>query len=392
MREIILIKNGELALKGLNRATFESVLVKNIKRRLHNLGRFVITRSQSTITIEPTDEGFDVDEAVDRLGRVFGIAAFQRACETEKSMDAILRDACAYLGEELSGIRAFKVESKRSDKTFPLTSPEISREVGGALLARYPHLRVDVHRPERTVTVEVREHAAFIHCDQIKGAGGMPVGTGGKAMLLISGGIDSPVAGWMMAKRGIVLDAVHFASPPYTSPQSEQKVHDLLGQVARYSGDIGLYTVPFTEIQEQIRDHCPEALFTLVMRRFMMRIAERIARRESCAALITGESVGQVASQTILALGCTDAAAALPVFRPLIGMDKDEIIRRARHIETFDISIRPYEDCCTVFTPRHPRTRPSLPLVEAAEQKLDVEALVSRAARGANFELIRTEG
>ena len=392
MREIILIKNGELALKGLNRATFESVLVKNIKRRLHNLGRFVITRSQSTITIEPTDEGFDVDEAVDRLGRVFGIAAFQRACETEKSMDAILRDACAYLGEELSGIRAFKVESKRSDKTFPLTSPEISREVGGALLARYPHLRVDVHRPERTVTVEVREHAAFIHCDQIKGAGGMPVGTGGKAMLLISGGIDSPVAGWMMAKRGIVLDAVHFASPPYTSPQSEQKVHDLLGQVARYSGDIGLYTVPFTEIQEQIRDHCPEALFTLVMRRFMMRIAERIARRESCAALITGESVGQVASQTILALGCTDAAAALPVFRPLIGMDKDEIIRRARHIETFDISIRPYEDCCTVFTPRHPRTRPSLPLVEAAEQKLDVEALVSRAAKGAKFELIRNDG
>lgn len=392
MREIILIKNGELALKGLNRATFESVLVKNIKRRLHNLGRFVITRSQSTITIEPTDEGFDVDEAVDRLGRVFGIAAFQRACETEKSMDAILRDACAYLGEELSGIRAFKVESKRSDKTFPLTSPEISREVGGALLARYPHLRVDVHRPERTVTVEVREHAAFIHCDQIKGAGGMPVGTGGKAMLLISGGIDSPVAGWMMAKRGIVLDAVHFASPPYTSPQSEQKVHDLLGQVARYSGDIGLYTVPFTEIQEQIRDHCPEALFTLVMRRFMMRIAERIARRESCAALITGESVGQVASQTILALGCTDAAAALPVFRPLIGMDKDEIIRCARHIETFDISIRPYEDCCTVFTPRHPRTRPSLPLVEAAEQKLDVEALVSRAAKGAKFELIRNDG
>lgn len=392
MREIILIKNGELALKGLNRATFESVLVKNIKRRLHNLGRFVITRSQSTITIEPTDEGFDVDEAVDRLGRVFGIAAFQRACETEKSMDAILRDACAYLGEELSGIRAFKVESKRSDKTFPLTSPEISREVGGALLARYPHLRVDVHRPERTVTVEVREHAAFIHCDQIKGAGGMPVGTGGKAMLLISGGIDSPVAGWMMAKRGIVLDAVHFASPPYTSPQSEQKVHDLLGQVARYSGDIGLYTVPFTEIQEQIRDNCPEALFTLVMRRFMMRIAERIARRESCAALITGESVGQVASQTILALGCTDAAAALPVFRPLIGMDKDEIIRRARHIETFDISIRPYEDCCTVFTPRHPRTRPSLPLVEAAEQKLDVEALVSRAAKGAKFELIRNDG
>ncbi len=389
MQEIILIKNGELALKGLNRATFESVLVKNIKRRLHDLGHFVINRSQSTITIEPTEPSFDMDEAVDRLRRVFGIAAFQRAAAVEKRMDAILETASTYLSEDMAGISAFKVESKRSDKTFPLTSPQISAEVGGKLLEAFPHLHVDVHHPEKIVTVEIREHAAYIHCDQIKGAGGMPVGTGGKAMLLISGGIDSPVAGWMMSKRGIVLDAVHFASPPYTSPQSEMKVHDLLEQVARYSGDIGLYTVPFTEIQEQIRDNCPEALFTLVMRRFMMRIAERIARREKCDALITGESVGQVASQTVLALGCTDAVATLPVFRPLIGMDKDEIIVRARQIETFDISIRPYEDCCTVFTPRHPRTRPSLSLVEAAEQKLDVETLVSRAAQNAKFEIIR---
>ncbi len=390
MQEIILIKNGELALKGLNRSTFESVLVKNIKRRMQGLGAFVISRSQSTLTIEPTEENFDMDEAVERLKKVFGIAGFQRAAAVEKDMAAILPAAKEYLHDALCEISTFKVEAKRSDKTFPLTSPEISREVGGALLSAYPHLKVDVRNPERVVTVEIREKKAYIRCNQIKGAGGMPVGTGGKAALLISGGIDSPVAGWMMAKRGIVLDAVHFASPPFTSPQAEMKVHDLLGQVAKYSGDIGLYTVPFTEIQTQIRDNCPEELFTLVMRRFMMRISERIARREDCAALITGESVGQVASQTILSLGCTDAVVGLPVFRPLIGMDKDEIILRARHIDTFDISIRPYEDCCTVFTPKHPKTRPQIAFLEHAESALDVDALIERAVAGTRFELIKT--
>lgn len=390
MQEIILIKNGELALKGLNRSTFESVLVKNIKRRMQGLGAFVISRSQSTLTIEPTEENFDMDEAVERLKKVFGIAGFQRAVAVEKDMAAILPAAKEYLHDALCEISTFKVEAKRSDKTFPLTSPEISREVGGALLSAYPHLKVDVRNPERVVTVEIREKKAYIRCNQIKGAGGMPVGTGGKAALLISGGIDSPVAGWMMAKRGIVLDAVHFASPPFTSPQAEMKVHDLLGQVAKYSGDIGLYTVPFTEIQTQIRDNCPEELFTLVMRRFMMRISERIARREDCAALITGESVGQVASQTILSLGCTDAVVGLPVFRPLIGMDKDEIILRARHIDTFDISIRPYEDCCTVFTPKHPKTRPQIAFLEHAESALDVDALIERAVAGTRFELIKT--
>ena len=279
MQEIILIKNGELALKGLNRSTFESVLVKNIKRRMQGLGAFVISRSQSTITIEPTAEDFDMDEAVERLSKVFGIAGFQRAAAVEKDMSAILPAAKEYLADTLSEISTFKVEAKRSDKNFPFTSPEISREVGGALLSAFPHLKVDVHNPDCVVTVEVREKKAYIRCNQIKGAGGMPVGTGGKAALLISGGIDSPVAGWMMAKRGIVLDAVHFASPPFTSPQAEMKVHDLLRQVAKYSGDIGLYTVPFTEIQTQIRDNCPEELFTLIMRRFMMRISERIARR-----------------------------------------------------------------------------------------------------------------
>ena len=390
MQEIILIKNGELALKGLNRSTFESVLVKNIKRRMQGLGAFVISRSQSTITIEPTAEDFDMDEAVERLSKVFGIAGFQRAAAVEKDMAAILPAAKEDLADTLSEISTFKVEAKRSDKNFPFTSPEISREVGGALLSAFPHLKVDVHNPDRVVTVEVREKKAYIRCNQIKGAGGMPVGTGGKAALLISGGIDSPVAGWMMAKRGIVLDAVHFASPPFTSPQAEMKVHDLLRQVAKYSGDIGLYTVPFTEIQTQIRDNCPEELFTLIMRRFMMRISERIAKREDCAALITGESVGQVASQTMLSLGCTDAVVGLPVFRPLIGMDKDEIIIRARQIDTFDISIQPYEDCCTVFTPKHPKTRPQIPFLEHAESALDVEALVERAVKGARFELIKT--
>ncbi|MGN0571916.1 MAG: tRNA uracil 4-sulfurtransferase ThiI [Candidatus Fimenecus sp.] len=390
MQEIILIKNGELALKGLNRSTFESVLVKNIKRRMQGLGAFVISRSQSTITIEPTNENFDMDEAVERLSKVFGIAGFQRAAAVEKDMAEILSAAKVYLADTLSEISTFKVEAKRSDKEFPLTSPEISREVGGALLSAFPHLKVDVHNPDRVVTVEVREKKAYIRCNQIKGAGGMPVGTGGKAALLISGGIDSPVAGWMMAKRGIVLDAVHFASPPFTSPQAEMKVHDLLRQVAKYSGDIGLYTVPFTEIQTQIRDNCPEELFTLIMRRFMMRISERIARREDCAALITGESVGQVASQTMLSLGCTDAVVGLPVFRPLIGMDKDEIIIRARQIDTFDISIRPYEDCCTVFTPKHPKTRPQISFLEHAESALDIDALVERAVEGARFELIKT--
>lgn len=390
MQEIILIKNGELALKGLNRSTFESVLVKNIKRRMQGLGAFVISRSQSTITIEPTEAGFDTDEAVERLKKVFGIAGFQRAAAVEKDMTEILSVAKEYLADTLSEISTFKVEAKRSDKSFPLTSPEISREVGGVLLSAFPHLKVDVHNPDRVVTVEVREKKAYIRCNQIKGAGGMPVGTGGKAALLISGGIDSPVAGHMMAKRGIVLDAVHFASPPFTSPQAEMKVHDLLRQVAKYSGDIGLYTVPFTEIQTQIRDNCPEELFTLIMRRFMMRIAERIARREDCAALVTGESVGQVASQTILALGCTDAVVGMPVFRPLIGMDKDEIISRARKIDTFDISIRPYEDCCTVFTPKHPKTRPQISFLEHAEAALDVDALAERAVEGTRFELIKT--
>ncbi len=389
MKELILIKNGELALKGLNRSSFESTLAKNIRHRFRSLGKVEINCMQSTMTIEPKGENFDMDEAIDILKRVFGIAAFQRAAAVEKDMDIILKTAPEYLEEQLEQAESFKVEAKRSDKKFPLTSPEISRNVGEAILKKFHHLKVDVHNPDLTVTVEIRDRNAFIRGNQIKGAGGMPVGTGGKALVLISGGIDSPVASWMMAKRGVVLDAVHFASPPYTSPQSEQKVHDLLRQVSKYSGDIALHTVGFTKIQELIGDNCEEEYFTLVMRRFMMRIANKIAEKSDCSALVTGESLGQVASQTMPALACTDAVSDMPVLRPLVAMDKEEIIAISRKIETFDISIRPFEDCCTVFTPRHPRTRPKKEQLDEAEKALDIEALVDEAVENTKFELIR---
>lgn len=379
MKEIILIKNGELALKGLNRSTFEDILIKNIRKRIKPLGEFEYRKEQSTVAVVPMEDYIDMDEVSDRISRVFGIAAYSRALQVEKDMDVILKNAPEYLAEQLKNAKTFKVEGKRSDKKFPLKSPEISAEVGGAILSAFPHLRVDVKNPEILVTIEIREKFAFIRGNQTKGAGGMPTGTAGKSSILISGGIDSPVAAYMMAKRGLVLNAIHFASPPYTSPQSEEKVHNLLRQVSRYSGNITLFTVGFTEIQEEIRDKCPEDLFTLIMRRFMMRIAQRIAEKEESKALITGESLGQVASQTLNALACTDAVVSMPVFRPLIGLDKEEIIKVSRKIDTFDISIEPYEDCCTVFTPKHPKTKPQISVLENAEKVLDVEALINRA-------------
>lgn len=379
MKEIILIKNGELALKGLNRSTFEDILIKNIRKRIKSLGEFEYRKEQSTISVIPVDEYIDMDEVSDRISRVFGIAAYSRALQVEKDMSVILENAPDYLAEQLKEAKTFKVEGKRSDKKFPLKSPEISAQVGGAILSKFPHLKVDVKNPDILVTIEIREKFAFIRGNQTKGAGGMPTGTAGKSAILISGGIDSPVAAYMMAKRGLVLNAIHFASPPYTSPQSEEKVHNLLRKVSRYSGNICLFTVGFTEIQEEIRDKCPEELFTLIMRRFMMRISQRIADREECKALITGESLGQVASQTLNALACTDAVVGMPVFRPLIGLDKDEIIKVSRKIDTFEISIEPYEDCCTVFTPKHPKTRPQISIIETAEQALDIEGLIERA-------------
>ncbi len=380
MKEIILLKNGELALKGLNRHTFENQLIKNMKYRLHDLGKIRYVQSQSTIMVEPIDERVDLDEAFRRLKMIFGIAGLSRCAAVEKNMDAILPAACEYLHEELMLAKTFKVEAKRSDKKFPFNSPQICMELGGVILSKFHHLKVDVHNPELIVNVEIRDNYAYIHGNQHKGAGGMPVGTAGQAAILISGGIDSPVAAWMMSKRGLKLSAIHFASPPYTSQRAEMKVHSLLRQVSKYSGDIPLCVVPFTHIQEEIKDNCPEDLFTIIMRRFMMRCAEKIAKDQGCGALITGESVGQVASQTMQAIACTEAVVEdLPLFRPLIGMDKDEVIEISRKIGTFETSILPYEDCCTVFTPKHPRTRPQLKSVEEAESVLDVDALIEEA-------------
>ena len=388
MKEIILIKNGELALKGLNRCNFEDALVKNMKRRLNGLGAVNIKKAQSTIYVEPLSSDFDFNEALERVGKIFGIAAFSRACVCEKNMEDILQKAAEYLKPSMENIKTFKVESKRADKRFPLTSPEISREVGGKILSVFPHLKVDVHNPERTVYVEVRDNYAYIRCEQVAGAGGLPVGTAGKSSILISGGIDSPVAAWTMAKRGLKLDAIHFASPPYTSQRAEMKVKTLLSKVAAYSGSINLCIVPFTEIQDSIAENCPEEYFTLIMRRMMMRIAQKIAVSQGSLALITGESLGQVASQTLPALVTTDAVAEIPVLRPLIGMDKEEIITISRKIDAFETSILPYEDCCTVFTPKHPKTRPTIALCEEAEKNLDIENLIEKAISEATFTLI----
>lgn len=388
MKEVVLIKNGELALKGLNRMTFEDILIKNIKKRISSLGPISVRKAQSTIYIEPQSEDYPFDKALCAISQVFGIAAFTRALALNKDMDEILRVAPDYLKDRLKDAKTFKVESKRADKRFPLTSPEISRLLGGEILKTYPHLKVDVHNPDEVVTVEIRDYAAYIHGKQIKGAGGMPVSSSGRAAVLISGGIDSPVAAYMMAKRGLELNAIHFASPPYTSKRAELKVMQLLKKVSLYSGPIRVGVVPFTKIQELIGENCPEEYFTLIMRRFMMRISEILAKDRSCSALITGESLAQVASQTLPAIAVTDSVVSMPVLRPVIGMDKDEIIKISRSIDTFDISVEPYEDCCTVFTPKHPKTRPTLEQVENAERTLDIEALAAEAAAGTEFRII----
>ena len=392
MKEIILIKDGEIVLKGLNRRQFEDVLKKNIRIALQGLGSFAITSAQSTIAVKPLGDDIDLDEACARIGRVFGIVSFSRAalCE-EKSMESVLATAPVYLEKQLRAAKTFKVEAKRSDKKFPLKSPEICRELGGVILSKYRHLTVDVHHPDVTVYVEIRDHGAYVHADPIRGAGGIPVGTGGKAVVLISGGIDSPVAAYMMAKRGVKLTAVHFASPPYTAMRAEEKVVRLLQKVSRYAMPMTMYTVPFTKIQEKLRDDCSEELFTIIMRRLLMEIAQCIARDHDCAALITGESLGQVASQTIGALNCTDDAADMVVFRPLIGMDKQEIINIAYQIDTYETSIEPYEDCCTVFTPRHPRTKPILKFVKAAQEKAGFEPLIEEALQNLKITQIYPE-
>ena len=388
MKEIVLIKLGEIALKGLNRYSFEDALKKNIKSALYGLGYFKVSIAQSTIFVTPQSQ-VDMDEVCDRISRIFGIVSFCRACICEKTMESIFEQAPAYLEDALMYAKTFKVEAKRADKKFPLKSPEICREVGGLLLEHYPHLTVDVHNPDVKVVVEVRDFGAYIHAGNLKGAGGIPVGTGGNASILISGGIDSPVAAYMMAKRGVKLTAIHFASPPYTSERAEDKVQRLLQKVCRFAGPITMLTVPFTKIQEKIKDECPEELFTVIMRRMMMKISSIIAEKYECAALITGESLGQVASQTIHAIACTDDAADMPVFRPLIGMDKEEIIQISRKIDTFDISIEPFEDCCTVFTPKHPRTRPVLKFVRFAEEDAKLYYLIDEAVENVKITELR---
>ena len=384
MKEILLCKYGEIVLKGANRKYFEDMLCREIKKRAVNYGKFDIYRAQSTIYIEPLEDSSDLDGMFHAVSKVFGIVAIARAAVCEKNMEDISRIAAEYVPAFLDGKRTFKVEAKRSDKTFPLDSMDISREIGGVILDACPRIRVDVHNPDVVVKVEIREYGAYISAGQFKGAGGMPVGTNGRGLLLLSGGIDSPVAGYMMAKRGVRLDAVHFESFPYTSERAREKVLELARIVSEYAGDIYVHVVSLTHIQEELVKHCEEDYFTLLLRRYMMTIAERVARDHNCQALITGESLGQVASQTMQALGVTDSAVNLPVFRPCIGMDKEEIVTIARKIETFETSIQPYEDCCTVFTPKHPRTKPELEKVLIQENKLDFNALVEEALTTVN--------
>ena len=379
MKEIILAKYGEIALKGLNKHTFEDTLIKNIRYRLKAVGQFNITRAQSTVYIEPKTDNIEIDDAIERLRKIFGIAKLCRAVVIEKDWDEIAKIAPDYLEDALSGARSFKVVARRADKRFPMNSPQIMMELGEVLLEKYPHLKVDVHNPEIIVTVEIREHNAFIHADNIDGAGGMPIGSSGRALLLLSGGIDSPVAGYMIAKRGVKVSAIHFESPPYTSERARMKVERLAGKMAEYCGAIDFYCVPFTRIQEEIRNNCNEEFFTIIMRRIMMEIAQKIAEQNNLQALVTGESIGQVASQTMSAIACTDVVATIPVFRPVIGMDKSEIVITSRKIDTFDISIEPFEDCCTVFTPKHPKTKPVLADVIEEQNKYDFAPLIEQA-------------
>ena len=382
MNEMILMKLGELVLKGLNRRGFEDKLVGNAMRRLKPFGPFRVYTKQSTLYVEPKSDDCDVYGAYEAMKKLFGAVGLSLARACPKDADAMLETAKAYLNDRLLCAKTFKVESKRADKTFPMTSIQLSQYVGGELDEAYPHLKVDVHHPEVTVYLEVRETSAFVHADPEPGAGGLPVGIGGRAVSLLSGGIDSPVASWMIAKRGIALDMVHFFSYPYTSEEAKQKVLDLAKIITPWTGRLVVHVVPFTAIQEELRRACPEELFTILMRRFMMRIAEAVAARVKAGAIVTGECLGQVASQTMEAMRATTAVTTLPILRPVVGMDKEEIVRIARRINTFETSILPYEDCCTVFTPRHPRLRPVLGELECAEAALDVDGLVAAAVDG----------
>lgn len=380
MNRLVLVRYGEIILKGLNRPVFEDLLVKNVRQALKDECDLKIHKAQATIYIEPSDDSC-TESIVEKLKKVFGIVSIVVAYPAEKDMDDIEKQIIVNLAPELKNAKTFKVIAKRADKKFHMTSPEICEEIGGRILDAFPNLSVDVKNPEINVYVEIREEA-YVHLDKVPGAGGMPSGSNGRAMLLLSGGIDSPVAGYMIGKRGVYMEAVHFFSYPYTSDRAKDKVLKLANIIASYTGSLKVHIVPFTDIQLEIRDKCPEEHLTLVMRRFMMAIAEKIAIKRSCQALITGESIGQVASQTMSALAVTDDAVSMPVFRPLIGMDKEEIVEISRRIDTFETSILPYEDCCTVFTPRHPTTKPKIEMIVRSQEKLDIQRLIDEAVEG----------
>ena len=379
MKEIILLKYGEIVLKGLNRNYFNTMLEKRVRKVLKTVdGAFTLDYAQSTLCVSG-DDNADIDTAYEKLKKVFGVATVCRGIECEKDMADIAKKLRENIDELLGKAATFKCEAKRSDKKFPLKSPEICAECGGIVLECRPDMKVDVINPERTITIEIRDRAAFIHGNGEKGAGGVPVGCSGRGMLMLSGGIDSPVAGHMIARRGAAIDAVYFETPPYTGEAAAEKVRTLAEKLTEYCGEIYLHSISLTEIQETLVKTCKERLFTLLLRRFMVRCASRLAERYGAGCLITGESLAQVASQTMLSLGVTDAVATVPVLRPCIGLDKEEIVVRAREIGTFETSILPYEDCCTVFTPKHPDTRPDMADILEEESKLDIDGLVERA-------------
>ena len=379
MNEIFLLKLGEIVLKGANKRQFENKLRQNVRRRMKSFGEFDVYLIQSTVYVQPMNDECDVDGAWEACNSIFGVVSLCRCRPCEKNLDAIFNAIEEYLGDDLDCAKSFKVESKRSDKAFPMTSIQLSQAIGGRLAEAHPHVAVDVHHPDYTVYVEVRDLAAYVHGPAEPGAGGLPTGVGGRSMVLLSGGIDSPVAAYMIAKRGVEIECVHFFSYPYTSELAKNKVLELARLVTRYSGRMTVNIVSFTEIQEAIRDNCPEEYFTLIMRRFMMEISMRIGKQHGCGSLVTGENLGQVASQTMEAMTVTGAVVDIPVFMPLIGMDKEEIVTIARKIGTFETSVLPYEDCCTVFTPKHPKTKPTVGQLLNAEKNLDREALILKA-------------
>jgi len=396
MENIYIVRCGESALKGKNKPYFERMLVQRIKKNLKDEGGVTVERVDGLIFVR-TPEDIPQEDVLKRVGRVFGVDSISPAVEVpiegldaESALDAIGREAVAFMMKQIEsrGIKTFKVDAKRADKTFAIQSPDIGKRIGARVLKGCKVLKVDVHEPDCYLYINVRRNFAYLYDKKIAGYGGLPLGTNGRGMVLLSGGIDSPVATFMMAHRGMYLDAVHFHSYPYTSERAFEKVKELAGILTDYCGRIRMFSINLLPIQEQIVQNCPEEETTILVRRFMMRIAEAIAKREGDLMLVTGESLGQVASQTAASLVVTDAAVSLPVMRPLIAMDKTQIMDIARDIGTFETSIQPYEDCCTVFLPKHPVTQPKLERIEASESRLDVDALVSKAVESAELIII----